>query len=116
MGMTLADIEAILVKLRAQRDGISERISFYVDLRKQEFRKQAVDPYELCRGPARREHAYRLRQEGFTFAIIGERLGVCTNQARQMYEKYYYCDCPGLRQKLIKSFNSVSSGADRAHE
>ena len=83
MSLTLADIDATLARLRLQKQAVSERISFYVEMRKQALRKEP-DPFQRLRGPANEEHAYRLRSEGLKFADIAARLGVTTSRAREL--------------------------------
>lgn len=45
-------------------------------------------PHDHAYHRARREHAYRLRQEGLILHKIGERLGVQRERARQMILKH----------------------------
>lgn len=60
------------------------------------------DPY----WEARYEHAYRLRVQGLTYRIIGERLGVGSERARQMVDRHTWTPLkkPYEPFKSFKSF------------
>lgn len=59
---------------------IYDVLGAYCDVRKRQHVRETDKAYRL----ARVEHAFLLRAEGLRYKDIGERLGVCTQRARQL--------------------------------